>query len=319
MPPVIAPGHSRCVGTVFGVSTRNAPRYMPMFTSAATTSASTARMAAFCPYVLRPASSVVTITPAPSRLMNSTARPSRGTNPGLAGPGRFQTCDIVNRPPWDSPVEPQISPAIPTISPITLCRLSSCTFSVSWLPIAGTCLATVFSTSARKAGFTAATRPRAVTRISSSGNNDTNAEYARFETSTPPLSSPYFLMTPYTNAVGVNRRCVWSTARIARSTGFIGVHPLLPALFGCPLPGRPNNTGGSPGSDRVRLVANVGDEHVPGGVGDRERGPRAGERHLRGDAAGPENRHVPVPAVHPVAKIRPGHIGDAECLRAADV
>src|ERR1700691_4364269 len=67
MPPVIAPGTSRCVGTVFGVSTRKAPMYMPMFTSAATTSASTARMAAFCPYVFRLASSVVTITAEPRK------------------------------------------------------------------------------------------------------------------------------------------------------------------------------------------------------------------------------------------------------------
>ena len=46
------------------------------------------------------------------------------------------------------------------------------------------------------------------------------------ETSTPPLSSPYFLITPKTNAGGVNRCWVVSTFRSAFSTGFIA--PGLP-------------------------------------------------------------------------------------------
>src|ERR1035441_2857903 len=127
-------------------------------------------------------------------------------------------------PAGPSPAEPQIRPTMPTISPILLDRLSPCTLPVSWLPISGTLSATAFSTSALNAGSTEATRPRIVTSTSSNGNSDTKAEYARLETSTPPLSSPYFLITPKTNAVGVYRRCPASTFLITRSTGFIRAH-----------------------------------------------------------------------------------------------
>ena len=64
----------------------------------------------------------------------------------------------------------------PTISPMMLERLSSCTLPVSWLPISGTWPATAFSTSVRNAGLTEATRPRIVVRMSSSGNIETKAE-----------------------------------------------------------------------------------------------------------------------------------------------
>src|SRR5580658_6295567 len=108
----------------------------------------------------------------------------------------------------------------PTTSPMTLERCSVCTLPVSVLPSSGTWPATAFSTSALNDSSTEAIRPRIVTSTSSSGNMDTNAEYARLETSTPPLSSPYFFTTPKTNAVGVKRRCVWSTFLSAFSTGF---------------------------------------------------------------------------------------------------
>ena len=45
-------------------------------------------------------------------------------------------------------------------------------------------------------------------------------EYARLATSTPPLSSPYFLTTPNTKAVGVKRCWIASILRMTRSTGF---------------------------------------------------------------------------------------------------
>src|SRR5260221_3939065 len=75
-----------------------------------------------------------------------------------------------------------------------------------------------------------------VTRTSSSGNNETKPEWARLAASTPPLSSPYFLMTPNTNADAWWRCCAASTRRIARSIAFIGDEhlssPLTPALPG---------------------------------------------------------------------------------------
>src|SRR5215471_17989 len=150
-----------------------------------------------------------------------------------------------------------------------------------------------------------------LTKISSSGNRVMKLEYARLATSTPPASSPYFFITPKTNAAGVNRCCTRSAHRITRSIGFI-THPILPCLT-CPALGGPNPRGaGPPGSDRVGLVGHVGDEHVPGRVGDRERRPGAGQRHLRGDAAGPEHRHVAVLAVHRVAEIRSRQVGYAQ-------
>src|SRR5262249_25197492 len=57
----------------------------------------------------------------------------------------------------------------------------------------------------------------------------TNAEWARLATSTPPLSSPYFLISPKTNAVTLCRCCTASTRRTAFSTGFIADHHLPPA------------------------------------------------------------------------------------------
>ena len=108
--------------------------------------------------------------------MNSRARPSRGTNPGRAGPGRFQICSMVNRPDWASPVAPQIRPTKPMISPMMLDRLSTCTLLVRVLPIAGTWPATAFSTCVRTDGLTEATKPRIVVRMSSSGKTETNAE-----------------------------------------------------------------------------------------------------------------------------------------------
>src|ERR1700722_9390939 len=49
-------------------------------------------------------------------------------------------------------------------------------------------------------------------------------------TSTPPLSSPYFLTTPKTNAGGVNRCWVASTFLSAFSTGFIAPASPFPAI-----------------------------------------------------------------------------------------
>src|ERR1017187_8399823 len=135
---------------------------------------------------------------------------------------------------------------MPTISPILLDRLSPCTLPVSWLPISGTLSATAFSTSALNAGSTEATRPRIVTSTSSNGNSDTKAEYARLETSTPPLSSPYFLITPKTNAVGVYRRCSASTFLITRSTGFIRAHLAVASATAAPHQGGQTRPGGQP-------------------------------------------------------------------------
>ena len=91
------------------------------------------------------------------------------------------------------------------MSPITLDRRSSFTLPVSWLPICGTWLATAWMTLSRNDASTDAARPSTVTRTSSSGNSAMKLEYARLATSTPPLSSPYFLTTPNTKAVGVKR------------------------------------------------------------------------------------------------------------------
>lgn len=72
------------------------------------------------------------------------------------------------------------------------------------------------------------------------------------DASTPPLSSPYFLTTPNTNAAGVNRCCAASTRRITRSTGFIA--HLLPAAHGLPRTARAKPDG----SRRGRGVKELG-------------------------------------------------------------
>src|SRR5262249_55838443 len=87
----------------------------------------------------------------------------------------------------------------------------------------------------------------------------TKAENDIFATRTPPLSSPYFLTTPKTNAAGVFRRCAESTFRIVRSIGFIARHLPSPA---CSLPRdwRSKPAPGLPGQRAHR---------VPGGQHDR--------------------------------------------------
>lgn len=76
--------------------------------------------------------------------------------------------------------------------------------------------------------------PRMVTRKSSNGNTVPNAEWARLDTKDPALSSPNFLMTPNTNAVGVWRCCRASRRRKVRSTGFtVGAYGLLSWLINC--------------------------------------------------------------------------------------
>src|SRR5215475_5762877 len=85
----------------------------------------------------------------------------------------------------------------------------------------GTWWAMAWRTSSRTAGLWDATKPSRVTRTNSSGNRETNPEWARLATSTPPLSSPYFLMSPTTNAGTLCRCCMASTRRIALSIGFI--------------------------------------------------------------------------------------------------
>ena len=148
-------------------------------------------------------SRVVDSTPRPRMARNSSDRPSRGKNPGRAGPGRFHTSSIVYRADWASPVAPHTSTARPTSSPIMLDCCSSVTLPVSCSPISGTCAAAASWILARSSGSPAATRPSTVDRISSSGNTETRAEWARLEASVPPLSSPYFLTTPTTNADAV--------------------------------------------------------------------------------------------------------------------
>src|SRR5215470_4188268 len=81
----------------------------------------------------------------------------------------------------------------------------------------------------RTAGSLDATRPSRVTSTSSSGNRETNPEWARLAASTPPLSSPYFLISPKTNAVVLCRCCAASTRRITLSIGFIRTTCLRPA------------------------------------------------------------------------------------------
>ena len=78
---------------------------------------------------------------------------------------------MVNRPAWASPVAPQITPARPMMSPITLDRRSSFTLPVSWLPICGTWWATASMTLCRNEASTEAARPSTVTRTSSRGNS----------------------------------------------------------------------------------------------------------------------------------------------------
>ena len=51
-----------------------------------------------------------------------------------------------------------------------------------------------------------------------------------FAASTPPLSSPYFLITPKMNAETRWRCCAASTRRITRSTGFM--RTVLPSKAG---------------------------------------------------------------------------------------
>src|ERR1022692_1808901 len=144
---------------------------------------------------------------------------------------------------------------MPTISPILLERLSPCTLPVSWLPISGTWWATAFSTWVLTDGSTEAISPRIVTSTSSNGNSETKAEYARLETSTPPLSSPYFLITPKTNAVGVCRCCAASTFLITRSTGFIRAHLAVASATAAPHQGGQTRPEGQPGQPASRPVS----------------------------------------------------------------
>ena len=149
---------------------------------------------------------------------------------------------MVNKPDWASPVAPQTSPAKPTISPMMLDRRSVFTFPVSCWPTTGNWPATALSTCSRKLALTEAASPSTVVRMSSSGKSETNAEYARLEASTPPLSSPYFLLTPNTKAAGMPLRAA-STRRITRSTGFIT--PPAPRRAWT-APDRPRQTGWQP-------------------------------------------------------------------------
>src|SRR5260370_41696904 len=100
-----------------------------------------------------------------------------------------------------------------------------------------------------------------VTRTSSSGNNETKPEWARLAASTPPLSFPYFLMTPNTNAGAWGRCCAASTRRIARSIAFIGDEhlssPLTPALPGSAA-GKPPQPAGPPRRRPPRVAKQAG-------------------------------------------------------------
>jgi len=77
IPPTTEPGSRLWVGTPFGVSARNTPRYMPMLSATVSTCRRMAQMAALVEYALRAVRNVVAITPPPSRSRNSSARPSR--------------------------------------------------------------------------------------------------------------------------------------------------------------------------------------------------------------------------------------------------
>src|SRR5215472_1646092 len=76
-------------------------------------------------------------------------------------------------------------------------------------------------------------------------------------------------------------------------------------------PGKPLALLGTSGLKEVR-VRNVGDEHVPGCVRDGQREPRAGQRDLRRDAAGPEDGHVTGLRHDRITEVRTGQVIDAE-------
>jgi hypothetical protein len=63
-----------------------------------------------------------------------------------------------------------------------------------------------------------------VTRSSSRGNKETKPEWARLAASTPPLSSPYFLMTPTTNA-GVTGSALTFNDPATQCYGSVSVAP----------------------------------------------------------------------------------------------
>ena len=65
-----------------------------------------------------------------------------------------------------------------------------CTLAVSTCPIGETWLATALTGACRNAPSMEAARPRMVTSTGSIGKSEMSATYARFVTSTPPLSSP---------------------------------------------------------------------------------------------------------------------------------
>src|SRR3569833_3684882 len=69
----------------------------------------------------------------------------------------------------------------------------------------------------------------------------------------------------------------------------------------------------------VFAVVSVGDEHVPGRGGERERGPRRHQRRLRRDPAGPEHRDVARLRVDRLPAVRPREVLDPERPRLADV
>ena len=124
----------------------------------------------------RPVRKVPPSTPSPSTARNATARPSRGTYPGRAGPGRFHTFTMVNRPACARPVAPQAAMSRPTTTLVVLARRSAWMLPISAVPISGNCRATAFSTACRTDGVPEATVTSAVTRIISSGNTVTKAE-----------------------------------------------------------------------------------------------------------------------------------------------
>ena len=75
-----------------------------------------------------------------------TARPSLCTYPGRAGPGRFHTCSMVNRPACARPVAPHTSTSRPTTRLVTLARCIAVIWPTSVLPMAGNWLLTAPST-----------------------------------------------------------------------------------------------------------------------------------------------------------------------------